>query len=71
MREAGFLARSETRRVTRGSTRHERRGEKGEKGKGEKGEGEETFFVSREMVEEVAREWGVKKMMMEVEYVKM
>lgn len=32
---------------------------------------EETFFISREMVERVAKEWGVKKMMMEIEYVKM
>lgn len=32
--------------------------------------GDEMFFISKEMVEQVAKEWGVKRMMMEVEYVK-
>jgi hypothetical protein len=33
--------------------------------------GEEVFFISKELVERVAVEWGVKKMMMEVKYVTM
>lgn len=61
MREAGFLSQSQ--RVTRG-TRNEKKDAHGLVG-------EETFFISKEMVENVAKEWGVKKMMMEVEYVKM
>ncbi|KAF8307754.1 hypothetical protein DL93DRAFT_2087746 [Clavulina sp. PMI_390] len=38
---------------------------------GEKEVEEEMYFVSREMVEEVARTWGVKRMMMDVDYIVM
>lgn len=63
MREAGFLARSSTKRIrARGGAKAEGQ----EEGAVGSGEDEETFFLSREMVEHVAKEWGVKKMMMEI-----
>lgn len=64
MREAGFLSRSKP-------TVNAKKGGSAKADITAGGSGEETFFVSREMVENVAREWGVKRMMMDVEYVKM
>ena len=63
MREAGFLARSKR-------TSQAKSGARPDKKDGTDGAGDEMFFISKEMVEQIAKEWGVKRMMMEVEYVK-
>lgn len=68
MREAGFL-------LCTTSSPKKRKPHRGMNGDAESeerdGESEETFWISREMVENVATEWGVKRMMMEIEYVKL
>jgi len=64
MREAGFLARPKH------MPRANRSAHSDKKDGDVDGFGDEIFFISREMVDQVAKEWGVKKMMMEVEYVK-
>lgn len=63
MREAGFLARPKRMSQARGGARSEKKDSADSPG-------DEMFFISKEMVEQVAKEWGVKRMMMEVEYVK-
>lgn len=63
MREAGFLARSKRTSQAKGGVRSDKKDSTD-------GAGDEMFFISKEMVEQIAKEWGVKRMMMEVEYVK-
>jgi len=63
MREAGFLARSKRASQAKSGARPDKKDSTD-------GAGDEMFFISKEMVEQIAKEWGVKRMMMEVEYVK-
>lgn len=68
MREAGFLARSKRIPQSKSAGRSDK---KDDPAADNNNPGDELFFVSKEMVEQVAKDWGVKKMMMEVEYVKL
>jgi hypothetical protein len=68
MREAGFLARSKRLPQSKsGGGRSDKRDDTPDNNNAS----DEMFFISKDMVEQVAKEWGVKKMMMEVEYVKL